>query len=328
MQANDVRARADRVCSQQLHEPMGNVTIQNHSVHMECRRHAPPGRVVEMVTRGRGSCLGPTGASLSTWPVSALILSTISRVLVSAGVTQCHQIIIRRGLRNRLLPGRVGPCDDGYNVSTGEQGALVLGLREVIIDAVDSRQLHQLRMPILRALLPEYVAREPLCRDSVWPALSAEMPMASAGSPVSVRTVRPGRRTRRGHAQLVGDGLEASFAAGIRLRRIPAVARVVGDVPECADICLQVARDVSRTARIRPGPLQILQRISPTETQVLVASGVLVGLGAGIGAVIFRYLINGFMYVFFDVVRPAWPPRLVPRQSSRYRPWAVCCLGR
>jgi hypothetical protein len=37
--------------------------------------------------------------------------------------------------------------------------ALVLGRREVFIDAVNSRQLHQLRMPILRALLPEYVAK-------------------------------------------------------------------------------------------------------------------------------------------------------------------------
>jgi hypothetical protein len=57
---------------------------------------------------------------------------------------------------------------------------------------------------------------------------------------------------------------------------------------------------------------QILQRISPTETQVLVVTGVVVGLGAGVGAVIFRYLINGFMYVFFDVVRPALAGLLGP----------------
>ena len=40
--------------------------------------------------------------------------------------------------------------------------------------------------------------------------------------------------------------------------------------------------------------------------------GVLVGLGAGLGAVAFRYLINGFTYVFFDVVRPALAPALGP----------------
>lgn len=48
-----------------------------------------------------------------------------------------------------------------------------------------------------------------------------------------------------------------------------------------------------------------MQRLSPSETQVLVASGLIVGIGAGIGAVIFRYLIRGFDYFFFDMVRPA-----------------------
>jgi chloride channel protein, CIC family len=98
---------------------------------------------------------------------------------------------------------------------------------------------------------------------------------------------------------------------GICLRLIRVVARVDGNGPECADICLQVARDVSdRTYSARAA--QILQRISPTETQVLVVTGVVVGLGAGVGAVIFRYLINGFMYVFFDVVRPALAGLLGP----------------
>ena len=45
---------------------------------------------------------------------------------------------------------------------------------------------------------------------------------------------------------------------------------------------------------------------------MLVVTGVVVGLGTGIGAVIFRYLINGFMYVFFDVVRPALAGLLGP----------------
>ncbi len=47
------------------------------------------------------------------------------------------------------------------------------------------------------------------------------------------------------------------------------------------------------------------QRLNPSETQVLVASGLAVGIGAGIGAVFFRYLIQFFSYVFFDVVEPA-----------------------
>ncbi len=46
-------------------------------------------------------------------------------------------------------------------------------------------------------------------------------------------------------------------------------------------------------------------RISPTETQVLVASGLAVGIGAGLGAVVFRYLIQGFTTLFFDILRPA-----------------------
>ena len=55
-----------------------------------------------------------------------------------------------------------------------------------------------------------------------------------------------------------------------------------------------------------------LQRISPSETQILVAMGLLVGLGAGIGAVIFRYLINAFTYVFFGVLQPALAVPLGP----------------
>ena len=43
----------------------------------------------------------------------------------------------------------------------------------------------------------------------------------------------------------------------------------------------------------------------PTETQILVASGLAVGVGAGLGAVAFRYLIQGFTYLFFSVLQPA-----------------------
>ena len=62
--------------------------------------------------------------------------------------------------------------------------------------------------------------------------------------------------------------------------------------------------------------------------QILVAMGLLVGLGAGIGAVIFRYLINGFTYVFFDVVATsACRSRLARPPSCRCRRWAGSCLG-
>ena len=49
----------------------------------------------------------------------------------------------------------------------------------------------------------------------------------------------------------------------------------------------------------------LFQRLNPTETQVLVASGFAVGIGAGLGAVLFRYLIQFFNFIFFDVVEPA-----------------------
>jgi CIC family chloride channel protein len=48
-----------------------------------------------------------------------------------------------------------------------------------------------------------------------------------------------------------------------------------------------------------------IQRISPTETQILIATGLLVGVGAGVGAVIFRWLIQEFTSLFFDDLRPA-----------------------
>lgn len=48
-----------------------------------------------------------------------------------------------------------------------------------------------------------------------------------------------------------------------------------------------------------------LQRASPSETQILIVIGLLVGVGAGVGAVLFRYLIDGFQHFFFDILEPA-----------------------
>ena len=44
--------------------------------------------------------------------------------------------------------------------------------------------------------------------------------------------------------------------------------------------------------------------VNPSETRVLVASGVAVGVGAGLGAVVFRYLILEFTTFFFDFLGP------------------------
>ena len=53
-------------------------------------------------------------------------------------------------------------------------------------------------------------------------------------------------------------------------------------------------------------------RPAPSEAQVLVASGLAVGVGAGLGAIVFRYLIEGFTYVFFDLLRSMMAPALGP----------------
>ncbi len=45
---------------------------------------------------------------------------------------------------------------------------------------------------------------------------------------------------------------------------------------------------------------------------MLIATGLAVGLGAGLGAVAFRFLINWFTYIFFDVLRPAFAQFLGP----------------
>ncbi len=55
---------------------------------------------------------------------------------------------------------------------------------------------------------------------------------------------------------------------------------------------------VSRTIRR-------LLHLKVNETQVLLLSGLVVGVGAGLGAVVFRELISGCTFLFFDVLRPA-----------------------
>jgi CIC family chloride channel protein len=46
-----------------------------------------------------------------------------------------------------------------------------------------------------------------------------------------------------------------------------------------------------------------LDRWQPPETAVLVATALIVGLGGGLGAVVFRWLINSFTHISFDVMR-------------------------
>lgn len=55
-----------------------------------------------------------------------------------------------------------------------------------------------------------------------------------------------------------------------------------------------------------------LMHLKVHETQVLLLSGLVVGIGAGLGAVVFRELISGFTYLFFDVLRPALSTLLGP----------------
>lgn len=64
-----------------------------------------------------------------------------------------------------------------------------------------------------------------------------------------------------------------------------------------------------------PSARNILQRLlhlKVHETQVLLLSGLVVGVGAGLGAVVFRELISGFTFLFFNVLRPALSTLLGP----------------
>ena len=52
-----------------------------------------------------------------------------------------------------------------------------------------------------------------------------------------------------------------------------------------------------------------LDRLQPSSQLVLVVTALVVGIGAGIGAVIFRYLINGVQwvgYVWFPSITENW----------------------
>ena len=82
-------------------------------------------------------------------------------------------------------------------------------------------------------------------------------------------------------------------------------------------------------SRRRQALVDWLQRRNPSEAQVLVASGLAVGIGAGLGAVVFRDLIQAFTTFFFD--HP--PPRA--GHGARHRPpsssfphWAGCSSAR
>jgi CIC family chloride channel protein len=48
---------------------------------------------------------------------------------------------------------------------------------------------------------------------------------------------------------------------------------------------------------------RLLDRWQPPEEVVLIATALIVGLGGGLGAVVFRWLINSFTYLSFDVMR-------------------------
>lgn len=61
---------------------------------------------------------------------------------------------------------------------------------------------------------------------------------------------------------------------------------------------------VGRFPAVSRGVHRLLQ-VKVNETQVLLVSGLLVGVGAGLGAVVFRELISGCTFLFFDVLRPA-----------------------
>ncbi len=55
-----------------------------------------------------------------------------------------------------------------------------------------------------------------------------------------------------------------------------------------------------------------LLHLKLNETQVLLVSGLVVGIGAGLGAVVFRELISGFTFLFFNILRPALSTLLGP----------------
>jgi CIC family chloride channel protein len=59
----------------------------------------------------------------------------------------------------------------------------------------------------------------------------------------------------------------------------------------------------SESQRLERRLRRLLDRWQPPETGVLITTALIVGLGGGLGAVIFRWLINAFTYFFFDVLQ-------------------------
>ncbi len=83
--------------------------------------------------------------------------------------------------------------------------------------------------------------------------------------------------------------------------RVLRLLRNLGDAAVSGDRFPAVSRTVRR-----------LLQLKLNETQVLLLSGLLVGVGAGLGAVVFRELISGCTFLFFDVLRPALSRLLGP----------------
>ncbi len=77
-------------------------------------------------------------------------------------------------------------------------------------------------------------------------------------------------------------------------RRVQNIASVLNTVPSVRNM------------------LHRLLHLKLHETQVLLLSGLVVGVGAGLGAVAFRELISGFTFLFFNVLRPALSTLLGP----------------
>jgi CIC family chloride channel protein len=58
-----------------------------------------------------------------------------------------------------------------------------------------------------------------------------------------------------------------------------------------------------RDQRLARGVRALLDHWQPPETVVLITTALLIGLGGGLGAVVFRWLIDGFTHISFDLLR-------------------------
>jgi CIC family chloride channel protein len=66
---------------------------------------------------------------------------------------------------------------------------------------------------------------------------------------------------------------------------------------------LSLSKDKDRQSALARRVRRLIDRWQPPETGVLIATALIVGLGGGLGAVVFRWLINSFTHIFFDVLR-------------------------